>query len=809
MTKKCKHLGAVSRYALLLMMVAGYGAFAEAPANASAKDMKIKEIIDTEAQVRNEILKDIDLQWKNLETQLNDKKNLTETKLKELSDNCDELLKQLKRIPGFAAKDKYEKLSDFREEIRSKYIKHVMKIADKLFSEGAYDLAKGKCSEILAIDKVNGPEIIAPFIEKCQKAEESAKYRDSINMKKFNPSYEKDLQSVDELMRKAQTYYKNGKYNEALNILENIYLIDPFNVRATTLLDKTYGKIYSMARARHRVTSQEMLAQDEWIWIMPVKNSGSTKSSVSRDPEVKFAKNAIEAKMEKIVFNKFEAPGLDIKSILNDLAKRSKTNDTVDGTGISIIPQFDAKDLNEKKFKKIHMRFSNIPLSDILRYLCLNLGIKYKVNPQGEVVVGTSIDDVVSEPRYFSIRDELAQDILSGDGGDDSAAVSTEDAEDSTGDGEESNAAQSANKTSSADEQKMKKYFEARGVEFPAKSSITYNRKTHKLSVKNTEENLRKFDDLLRQIQSIEVPMIMTEIKFIEIAEEDFNQLGFDWNFSISDAGRKNGLWNFSVSSNFISQEEANDRPSAFIQNLNLLPNFDSEWGGLKPSLNVTVHALSQNDRVEVLTAPRLISKNGSEASIKMVTETRYPDSWEAPELETESDNISSVSFPVPELGDPEPVGITLKVTPNVSGNIITLDLHPEIITFLGSGNSSYPVSVQQGIRDSSGALVPTMMNEVFNVWMPEMGVRRIDAKVKVEDGETIVLGGIINNSIERREEKMPLLGSIPLFGRLFQNRTEESSKTNLLIFVTARLINSDGRLVNQATDNGTPHFNF
>ena len=101
------------------------------------------------------------------------------------------------------------------------------------------------------------------------------------------------------------------------------------------------------------------------------------------------------------------------------------------------------------------------------------------------------------------------------------------------------------------------------------------------------------------------------------------------------------------------------------------------------------------------------------------------------------------------------------------------------------------------------------MLNETFNIWMPELGKRSIDAKVRVKDGETIVLGGIISNSIERREEKMPILGSIPLFGRLFQNRTEESSKTNLLIFVTARLINTDGRPVKMIEDNGTPHFNF
>lgn len=802
MARKCKHLGSMSRYALLLMVIAGTGTFAEANESVKSKNDGIREVVNTESKVRNAMLNDIDMQWQNLKAQFK-KADLTEKELQKLSEDCDALLAQLKRMPGFAAEEKYAKIKDFREDIRSAYVNFILNVGGKLFEVGKYDLAKVKYGEINNIDKVNGAKISAPYIEKCDKKEKTLEYKNKIDIKKFDSDYTSDIQEIDVLMRKAQTYYNNGKYQEVINVLENVYLIDPFNVRATTLLDKAYGKIYSMAKSRHRVTTQEMLAQDEWIWIMPVKNVNSTKNNAERDPEVKFARNAVEAKMDKIIFPKFEAPGLDITSILKDLAKRSKAYDD-DGVGISIIPQFEPKELNNKKFKKIHMRFSTIPLSEILRYLSLNLGIKYKVNQQGEIVVGVSVDDM-APARYFSVRDELAQDILnSGD-----ANVSSDAGDEEAGGDGDGNAAAATAKTSSADEQKMKAYFEARGVEFPPRSSIRYNRKTHKLIVINSEENLRKFDDLLRQIQAIDVPMVMTEVKFIEISETDFNQLGFDWNFSLSDSGRSNGLWNLSAGTNFVSQLDANNKPSAFIQNLNLLPNFDSDWGGLKPSLNVTVHALSQNDRVEVLTAPRLISRNGMEASIKMVTETRYPDSWEAPEVETESDNVTSVSFPVPELGDPKPVGVTLKVTPNVNGNVITLDLHPEIISFLGSGNSSYPVSVQQGIRSATGDLVPTMLNEVFNVWMPEMGIRRIDAKVKVEDGETIVLGGVINNTIERREEKMPLLGSIPLLGRLFQNRTEESSKKNLLIFVTARLINSDGRLVNQATDNGTPHFNF
>ncbi|MBR2508311.1 MAG: hypothetical protein IKB71_01040 [Lentisphaeria bacterium] len=801
MVKNCEHFKSISRCALLLMLTAGSSVVAAdaAKEQLSPGQLRIREVIATETEVRKQILADIDMQKKNIEQML--KKD----EFPEASAACDAMVRQLAKIPGTLAAQKLDEMREFRRSLRRKWAAYVLEKSQDLYDENKYEEAIALCSTITIIDEENGNAVTAPFIEKCHKAIKAREYKIAIDVKNFDKSIESDAQAVDRYMREAQTFYNNGKYEDVIAVLEKVYLLDPFNVRATTLLDKTYGKIYSYARARHRVTNQEMMAMDEWNWVMPLKIAQPQNDKISRrSPEIKIAKNEVEARLEKITLPKFDSPGMGIVEILNFLVRESKKYDP---EGVTIIHQLSKDELASPKFKRIYMNFNAIPLREILRYLCVNLGLKYKINQDGNVLIGTSIDDMVSSPREFLVRDDLIADITSS--GAAPAAAAAEPAEGGTEGAAAAPAATAAN--SSADVAKMKKYFSDRGISFPAGSSIRYNKRKNCLEVINSEENLRKLDELLLQLSAIEVPMVMTEVKFIEVSEKDFNQLGFDWNFSLTDETRGNGLWNFSTSTNFVTQEEQNNRPTAFIQNLNLLPNFDDDWGGLKPSLNVTVHALSQNDNAEVLTTPRLISKSGMSASIRMVTETRYPDSWEAPEIETESDNITTISFPVPDLGDPTPIGITMNVTPTVNpDNTITLDLRPEIITFLGSANSGYPVSVQQGVVNrETGQMVPTMLNESFNIWMPEMGVRRIDVKVKVEDGETIVLGGIISNTVERQEEKMPLLGTIPLLGRLFQNRKEESSKTNLLIFVTARLINTDGRPVKMIEDNGTPHFNF
>lgn len=809
MAKSCKNLKSVSGWALLLVMLAGSSAAAAdkgtaATAALTPEQIKIREFADNEAVVRKQILADIAGQKKTVEEMIG------RNEFPEAASACDALIRQLSTIPGTEAKAKLQEMFAFRKALRNRWTAYVLEKAQDLFDAKKFEEAIALCSTINIIDEENGNAISAPFIDRCHKEIRSSEYKSAIDVKKFDPDREQEIRDIDRLMREAQTFYNNGRYQEVLPVLEKVYLIDPFNIRATTLLDKTYGKIYSMARARHRVTTQEMLAMVDWDWVMPLKVTKPKRQETEEvASETKTARNKIEERMDKIIFAKFDSPGMDIRKILNFLDEKSKGYDR-EGIGVSIIPQFTNEEIRQPKFQKIYMRFNAIPLSDILRYLCMNLGIKYKIDEYGSIIVGTAIDDMVKTPRYLPVPDQMIADIINGTSASSAAVADAGDAAPAEGEAEAAAPAAPSSSSAAEAERKMKAYFSDRGIQFPAGSSIRYNRRMNRLEVINSEENLRRLEELVRQIRVFDVKMVMTEVKFIEITENDFNQLGFDWKFSLSDPTRKNGLWNFTSGTNFISAADQTENPTAFIQNLNLLPNFDGDWGGLKPSLNVTVHALSKSDSVEVLTTPRLISKSGMEASINMTTSTKYPDSWDAPEIETDDGN-TSITFPVPDLGEEMPSGITLKVTPHVNpDNTITLELLPEIRVFLGSANSGYPVPVQQGtVNRETNEKVPSIVNETFNIWMPEFGVRRIEAKVKVEDGETIVLGGIINSSIDRKEEKMPLLGSIPLLGRFFQNRSEDSQKTNLLIFVTARLIDTDGHLVKAVENNGTPHFNF
>ena len=90
---------------------------------------------------------------------------------------------------------------------------------------------------------------------------------------------------------------------------------------------------------------------------------------------------------------------------------------------------------------------------------------------------------------------------------------------------------------------------------------------------------------------------------------------------------------------------------------------------------------------------------------------------------------------------------------------------------------------------------------------MPIIEARTVETKVIIWDGETVVLGGLIREDLQSYKDKIPLLGDVPLLGRLFTNTGEQSVKKNLLIFVTARLVNPSGVPIRTNDVRGLPDF--
>jgi general secretion pathway protein D len=139
---------------------------------------------------------------------------------------------------------------------------------------------------------------------------------------------------------------------------------------------------------------------------------------------------------------------------------------------------------------------------------------------------------------------------------------------------------------------------------------------------------------------------------------------------------------------------------------------------------------------------------------------------------------------------------VILEVTPEVSqdGNMISLTMKPQVVTD--------PIWYQYGstVRRADGS------EQVLNMPQPFFQVRAIETKISIYDGATVAMGGLITESVDKINDKIPVLGDIPFIGALFRSKSEKSVKRNLLIFVTAKLVDPAGHLIrNQAPDTGTP----
>jgi general secretion pathway protein D len=130
----------------------------------------------------------------------------------------------------------------------------------------------------------------------------------------------------------------------------------------------------------------------------------------------------------------------------------------------------------------------------------------------------------------------------------------------------------------------------------------------------------------------------------------------------------------------------------------------------------------------------------------------------------------------------------------------IDLSLSPEVVEFDGFINYGSPIigprveDILQQVQtlNPSGIgifeITPNVMNQ------PIFSVRKVTTSVSIWDGQTVALGGLIREDVQKVNDKVPILGDIPFAGQLFRSSVDQKIKRNLIVFVTARLMNAEGQ---------------
>ena len=164
--------------------------------------------------------------------------------------------------------------------------------------------------------------------------------------------------------------------------------------------------------------------------------------------------------------------------------------------------------------------------------------------------------------------------------------------------------------------------------------------------------------------------------------------------------------------------------------------------------------------------------------------------------------------------------GVTLEIEPTIGENDFMIDLRfvPEIVEFEGFINYGSPIQTPaqagflQNTLDALGNVIgivevagtPESVLTENRIEMPVFSTRRVNTSLTIYDGYTVAVGGLMREDVQNVEDKVPILGDIPIVGRLFQTKAENRIKSNLIIFVTAQIIDATGRPLRGAEAAGT-----
>ncbi|NOY75246.1 MAG: hypothetical protein GXP32_05580 [Kiritimatiellaeota bacterium] len=691
-----------------------------------------------------------------------------------------------------------KQLDAYNEKFIIKWEKNLMNTAYDAFADKNYDKAIIFSTEAQSINGISDArkQKIEDFKELCQKRIDSNEFKKitALTYKDVDPDNEIRNNEIHVAMRNAEILMRNKQYTKARDAFEKILVRDPYNFDATNQLRKIYKKLEEVAILRKQNDVLERVSEVMWKWseaVLPVPAKRPQKEVAEEDDST----GSLTRKLDSLIVKQIAFTDAGIQSVVRFLGQESKRLDAA-GTGINIALGVNDKELAQ--IRKITMNLENIPMSAVIRYLCQITGLKYRI--QGRVLtIGTaSIDEM--DTRFFKVRSALIARIAPKPEGDDSenTDLTGDDVEFNTEDTLKKDDSDSGSTKKNLTSEMLETYFKQRGIPFPENSTIAYSKRSGKLTVKNTTDNLRRLDMLLRDLD-IEQPQVLIEAKFLEVNQVDLEEFGFEWWMSKTPAAANTSSWTINANDSLVRPlwqskdgvaSPVNSNASAagrIFNNLNL-PGFGQ---GDEFTLTMILHALDRNSTTEVLSAPKVIAKSGNEATIRMVREMYFPESWSDPELVVVN-SVVQYTPPLPDFGDATDVGIRFTVTPTVKpdNHTISLDLNPQVLQFLRFSN--YSINYRFG--GNTGTSLVTM---------PEISRRDVITKVKVYDGDTLVLGGMLTEDARSADDSFPGSDKAPLLGALGRMQTSSKDKRNLLIFVTARIVNPDGLPIRISPQNG------
>jgi general secretion pathway protein D len=654
-------------------------------------------------------------------------------------------------------------------------------------------------------------------------------------IEKSTPNFIADQKNIAALSARARSQYAAGAIDEAQSTFQEIETYAADNAEAKYFLKRIADDKARIGVLNREKTRAQMVEEVAKGWQRP---GVFVEKPIGRKDGSGALNSAMERKLDSIIIPTVSFTGVEIGRVVSTLSALSEEFDPAP-TGQKGVNLVLSNPLTGVTPPQVNITLRNLSLKRVLDIITENVEYTYVID-NDLVQIKPSGGNVNLSTEQFSLsKQTLTRMTGIGAGGGAAPAAAADPfapapaaggGGGSGGGGGESDA--------------IRRFFQAAGVNFEGVpgSSLVYDGTG--IIVTQTGRNIEKIRNILGRYNN-DIRQVEIEAKFMDVQEGNLEELGLNFSeVSLSHSGNTYSMvsGNRSLASAFTSSSSGTTggiviaptpevtivdggvtttigaTPGTSIPIINNPPSFPglADVGGGAPNLlgfvgtigsvavQAQLRALSRQQGVDLLSAPKVTVQSGTRATITVAQELRYPQSYGEIQSDVGSSGNGGGSAGVTiTAGTPQDftsrnVGVELGVTPTVEDDkySITLELNPRVTEFEGFveyGGQSIAISAGTTVTVPSG------------FYQPVFSSREINTKVTIWDGATLVMGGLTREEVRRVNDKVPVLGDIPFIGRAFRSKGETSQKRNLLVFVTANLVSPGGSLQNQSLKGTAP----
>lgn len=635
-------------------------------------------------------------------------------------------------------------------------------------------------------------------------------------IEKVNPKFIADQKEVARLVAKGRSQYLAGDADGAQETFRLVESIDTSNPEAKSFLARISNEKAKIGELNRIKTRAQLLEEVGGGWQRPGVYVDQGRQEVTSVKPTLLAEKLKTIQIPSLNFN-----GVELSRVVSTLTVVSAEYDKSEGAkGVSIVVMDPSN-----KNPNVNITLNNpLPLKRILELITEAIG--YQVEVQADVVIlrpGGEIGGGLENAFFPVTRATVLR--MTGIGAASAAPAAAADPFAAP------SAAPSGGGGAGGESGALQAFLEQAGVKFSTTpgSSLVYDGSA--IIVNQSSKNIERIRNILNRYN--DVRQVEIEAKFLDVQQGVLDELGVNWSVNGNNSSYVTG--NRSLATAFASSASTSSGQIVRTGSATItIPNnaatppgsvdlgssasgivgdavngFDYGSGtnsalavatGVVGEFEVTamIRALSRQTGTDLMSAPKVTVLSGNPANIVIAQELRYPQSYGEVQSQVGSSGNSgggaagvTITPGTPQEFTTRNVGVELKVTPTVEEDdySISLDLNPKVTEFEG-----FVEYGGQAVAISGGTTV-TLPSGFFQ---PIFSTREVTTKVTVWDGATLVMGGLTREEIKKVNDKVPVLGDIPFFGRAFRSKGETSSKRNLLIFVTANLVTPGGSLKKQ-----------